>query len=392
MRFLKFFTCLVIFFTSLNGRDFVSTAEEVRLEVGENFQQQNDLHPGGTVFRVATGVHMEQSVLNPRAGNTWIGEAGAVMDGGNTVSSAFHGNAENVTIERLGLRNYTDNGIYFSSGRNVTFHKVSFSDLGSGDGETNGALRLQRVDGLIVTECFFTRVSSAILPTLCQGPIRIEWNRGVNIGRNFVQLDKCRGPGIRVNYNTMERVGDYLRPGTQDVEDWISVYKVEGLREDPAQFNYNRARGHGPSASGSFLMLGDGGGRFLEAVGNIGVSPGQVGIGLCGGQDLEIRDNLMFSDRWEQSNVAYYSHDFSAPAPCSDHSLLRNRANWLNRDGVQNTFWTSGNTKPLHMEGNVFPDETLDAGIWDEWERTIGTRSFPSSKELAGATPIPTTP
>jgi hypothetical protein len=358
------------------ARDIATHAEaSVLLKVNDNFQQINDTRPAGTVFRVASGVHIKQRVVNPKKGNQWIGEEGAILDGKDALSDAFHGKAERVTIQGLELRNYVDNGVYFTSGSDIVINQVTVRDTGSGDGEANGAIRFANVSDLAVTRSHFTRVSSGVLPTECKGPIRIEWNTGVNTGRNYVQLDKCTGGGIRVRYNTMERVGNYLRPDAQDVEDWISVYKVNGRPDDPAQFSYNRARGHGPSKSGSFIMLGDGGGRYLEAIGNVGVTPGQVGIGLCGGEHIEVRSNLMYSKVWPQSNIAYYSCNYSRPSPCGEHIIKDNRANWINRDGKQNTFWTDGNAEPLTMNGNCFPDNTLSEKIWDQWEVDINRMS-----------------
>lgn len=347
----------------------------VLLKVNDNFQRANDSYPAGTVFRVAAGVHLKQRVVNPKRGNQWIGEKGAVLDGENGLSDAFHGRANQITLEGLELRNYVDNGIYLSSGSQVAINQVTVSDTGSGDGESNGAIRLLNISNVSVTDCHFTRVSSGVLPTKCEGPIRIEWNAGVNIGRNFVQLDSCTGGGIRVRYNSMERIGDYLRRGAQDVEDWISVYKVSGLRSDPAQFNYNRARGHGPSKSGSFIMLGDGGGQYLEAIGNVGVTPGQVGIGLCGGEHINVQKNLMYSEVWPESNIAFYSCNYSQPAECGHHRIQGNRANWMNRDSRQSTFWTDDSTQPLIVSENKFPDRTLSDKIWDLWEEEINQLS-----------------
>lgn len=346
--------------------------DAVVLQPGDDFQQANDRHPPGTVFRVTAGVHPRQRVIDPKPGNQWIGDAGAVLDGQDALAEAFSGRAVKITLRGLELRNYRDNGIAFRSGSQVVVDQVQVRDTGSGDGESNGALRFFGIDGLTVTNCQLTRVSSGILPTECRGPIRIEWNTGVNTGRNFVQLDKCSGPGIRVRYNTMERVGTYLRPGAEDVEDWISVYKVEGRPDDPAQFSYNRASGHGVSASGSFIMLGDGGGQHQEAVGNVGVTPGQVGIGLSGGEHIEVRDNRMFSEVWAQSNIAFYSSNYAPTFPCGPHRLANNRANWHNRDRAQNTFWTNDSCTPLERSGNHFPDPGLDASIWRQWETTVG--------------------
>lgn len=350
----------------------VPAAQSVTLRPGNNFQAANDAHPPGTVFTVAAGVHRRQRVFNPQSGNRWVGEEGAVLDGENARGEAFAGHAENILIRGLALRNYRDNGIAFRGGGGVRVEAVHISDTGSGDGESNGAVRFFGMSDIEVTRCRFERVSSGVLPTECAGPIRIEHNVGVNTGRNFVQLDKCLGGGIRVRYNSMERVGAYLRPGAEDVEDWISVYKVRGLADDPAQFSYNRARGHGVSGSGSFIMLGDGGGVHQEAVGNVGVTPGQVGIGLSGGERITVRGNRMFSESWAQSNIAFYSSNYAKTFPCGDHVVRGNSANWTNRDGRQNTFWTNDTCQPLEAADNAFPDEGLDEKIWEAWEAAYG--------------------
>ena len=118
-------------------------------------------------------------------------------------------------------------------------------------------------------------------------------------------------------------------------------------------------------------MLGDGGGRHLEAVGNVGVTPGQVGIGLCGGEHIRVENNVMYSAAWPDSNIAFYSCNYSRPAPCGHHAVIGNRANWLNRDGKQNTFWTDRTTGKLTVKDNRFPDRTVTEEIWEQWEKDV---------------------
>lgn len=339
----------------------------VTLQVGDDFQVANNANPPGTVFCVKSGLHLKQRVVDPKAGNRWIGEANAVLDGQDSLSDAFHGTATNVQIVGLELRNYQDNGVFFGAGSQVRVVNVTVRDTGSGDGEANGALRFDNVTDLEVRGCDLARTSSGILATGCTGPLVIEGNRAENIGRNMVQLAACSGGGIRVRYNSMERVGSYLRPGAQDVEDWISVWKVQGTAADPVQISFNRARGHGTSGSGSFIMLGDGGGKYQLAEGNIGVTCGQVGIGLSGGTYITVRANAMYSDVWAASNIAFYSADYGTP-PCGNHTVENNRANWKNKAGTLNSFWQNGSCAPLVEQNNTFPDATLTATIWSSWK------------------------
>ena len=351
--------------TGVDSNGAAVPAGDVYLEPGDDLQQAVKDNPEGTVFVLRGGVY-PQARLNPRSGQSFWGEEGAVLDGENAKDAAFNSSASNVEIHNLRIERYRDNGIRFSGGSGVWVDNVVVYDTGSGDGEGNGAVRFDDSADIRVTGCYFEQVSSGVLPTSCTGPIVIEHNEGLNIGRNMVQLAACSGGGIRVRYNSMERDGTYVRPGNDDVEDWISVWRVRGLPDDYAEISYNRARGHGPSGSGSFIMLGDGGGEYQRARWNTGVTPGQVGIGLSGGRFIEVTDNLMFSDSWFNSNIAYYSADYGS-GPCGDHAVLRNRANWVNRDNTPNGFWSSGECTPLERRDNIFPDNTLDETIWDDW-------------------------
>lgn len=337
---------------------------QVVLYPGDNFQQANDNFPAGTVFLVSSGTHQGQRVHNPKPGNVWLGQNGAVMDGKNSVKAAFTGKAVNVSLRGIEIKNYVDNGIYFDAGENVVFKRLRITDTGSGTGELNGAIRLNDVSNITVSHSYFERVSSGILPTDCKGPVLIDWNTGINIGRNFVQLGKCTGANIRIEYNTMERRGDYLRPGGKDVEDWISIYRSSGTVDSPIQIRYNRARGHGHSKYGSFIMLGDAGGKHQVAEENVGVTPGQVGIGIAGGEDIKVNNNVLYSDEWQDSNIALYSADYSEPEPCDGHVISNNRSLWYHRTGVQNNLWTDKDCNPV-VENNLYPDYSLDHSIWE---------------------------
>ncbi len=343
----------------------LAAGAQVILNPGDDLQDANDIAPAGTTFLLNSGVYANGRISDPKDGNVFVGQDGATLDGGSSLTEAFDGSATDVTVCNLVLRNYADNGVHFNAGSGVRIESVEVYDTGSGSGETNGAIRFDNMSDLTVLHCYFERVSSGVLPTSCSGPITIEHNHGLNTGRNFVQLAHVSGGGIRVRYNSMDRDGTYVATGNDDVEDWISVYDVDGLPADPVEVSYNRARGHGPSSSGSFIMLGDGGGSHQEAVGNVGVTPGQVGIGLSGGHFIEVRDNLMFSESWPSSNIAFYSADYGSGG-CGDHVIANNRANWINSANQQNDFWASGSCDYLET-GNQFPDSSLDASIWDDW-------------------------
>ena len=64
-----------------------------------------DAHGGGTTFVIKAGVYWGQEV-RPKAGDTFVGEPGAVLDGGGEARWAFSSGAANVTIRGLVVQNY----------------------------------------------------------------------------------------------------------------------------------------------------------------------------------------------------------------------------------------------------------------------------------------------
>jgi parallel beta-helix repeat protein len=77
----------------------------VVVRVGESIQGKVDAHPAGTTFVIKAGVHKRQSVV-PKAGNTFVGESGAVLSGENATSYAFGAKADNVTVKNLVIEKY----------------------------------------------------------------------------------------------------------------------------------------------------------------------------------------------------------------------------------------------------------------------------------------------
>ncbi len=82
---------------------------DVEIEVGENIQQAVNGHPEGTSFLLQAGVHNQQ--VNPKTGQIFIGEPGAILDGQNSIPYAFYGPVEdnivtNVEIHNLLIRDY----------------------------------------------------------------------------------------------------------------------------------------------------------------------------------------------------------------------------------------------------------------------------------------------
>ena len=78
----------------------------VPIGVGDVAQQIVDAHPAGTTYLIKTGTHLRNFSIQPRSGDTFCGEPGAVLDGGRTLKSAFSGAASSVTLDSITVRDY----------------------------------------------------------------------------------------------------------------------------------------------------------------------------------------------------------------------------------------------------------------------------------------------
>lgn len=345
---------------------------------GEQFNIANYSCPDGSAFIIRDGIHTGQSVLSSKDGNSWIGLNGAVLDGKDSIYRAFSGGLNGNRIGWIELRNYHLHGIYSDEETSgVRIQRVKFSNIApDSSGQYFGAIQFDHSKEITVSESNFENVASGVRLRFSKGPLEIINNNAHNSGRNFFQCDDCNGAGIRISGNSLVRTDAY---GADTLEDWINLYKSSGESSDWIQVNNNRARGHSLSGSGSFIMLGDAGGGFQEAVGNIGVNPGQVGMGVAGGHDIKVEANKMYSAAWDSSNVAFYSAKYSQN--CGNHifpgpgSSVPNRANWICGDSVHcnppamNHAWTDGQcgiTNP-EITDSVVIDRSMNVDVWNDW-------------------------
>lgn len=77
----------------------------ISVSPGTDIQRLVNSNPPGSTFVLKTGIHRNQRVV-PKDGNTFVGEPGTIMDGGNQTSAAFANGGSNVTIQNLIIQNY----------------------------------------------------------------------------------------------------------------------------------------------------------------------------------------------------------------------------------------------------------------------------------------------
>lgn len=186
-------------------------------------------------------------------------------------------------------------------------------------------------------------------------------------GRNPVQFDKVTGEGNGVVDNTISN--DVASPHT---EDSISVYSSGGTEASPLLVVGNTVLNGGSSESGSGILVGDNGGEFVEVRDNLLVNPGQVGIGVAGGSDIRVVDNMVFSESHPWSNVGIYVWD-QYDTECERVEVSGNQVEWYN---------SSGDNHPRFDAGNC----GLIVG-WEDNDWTADLRSLLDDVELPEISP-----
>ena len=92
--------------TTLPGPSTCASGEAVPIGVGDVAQRVVDAHPAGTTYLIKAGTHLRNFSVQPRSGDTFCGEPGAVLDGGRSLKSAFSGGASGVTLDSVTVRDY----------------------------------------------------------------------------------------------------------------------------------------------------------------------------------------------------------------------------------------------------------------------------------------------
>jgi len=78
----------------------------VSIGTSDDAQQIVDARPAGTTFVVKAGIHQNNFSVQPKSGDTFCGQPGAVLDGGRSLATAFSGGADNVILDSITVQNY----------------------------------------------------------------------------------------------------------------------------------------------------------------------------------------------------------------------------------------------------------------------------------------------
>lgn len=218
-----------------------------------------------------------------------------------------------------------------------------------------------------VEGCRIENVVSGVYSAEGQG-IRVLGNFVRNVKGPFprgqlAQFDKVTGAGnvVRDNYAINER-------GKSFPEDVINIYQSTGTADSPILIENNYLTGDPAAGSadksenGSGIMLGDGGGAHILCRKNVILSAGQVGLGVAGGTFIRVEDNRILGRKSNVANNGLYVWNQSK-LPSHHVTLIRNRVNWVNKDGEDNSWWDGGGVQQLVQSENRFADATLPEAI-----------------------------
>ena len=221
-------------------------------------------------------------------------------------------NSTNVTLRNVRIRDTREPGIFINGSTSVDIRESNITNAASGVYAVSSS-------GIKV-QC-----SSIVNP---QGPMP----RG-----QFVQFDKVVGGENLVSCNSgLNELGKGIP------EDQINLYQSRGTAATPITISNNLLQGGGPSKSGGGIMLGDSGGQYQVARGNVLVDPGQYGIAVAGGTNITVDRNQVYGRQQSFTNVGMYVWNQYSSA-CSAITVSNNQVNWRNSSGGANNWWDGGN-------------------------------------------------
>lgn len=176
----------------------------------------------------------------------------------------------------------------------------------------------------------------------------------------YVQFENVIGAGTQINYNSGECI-----MGASYPEDLINLLNCHGTTTSPIEVYGNKFRGGGPSESGGGIMTGDNGGSNVIVKDNILVDPGQYGIAIASGTNIQILNNKVFGRQQSFTNVGIYVWN-QYSTPCGNNRVEGNTVKFTNYNGISNPHWSEGNCGPVAGYSNNLWDHPIDATILPE--------------------------
>jgi len=268
----------------------------------------------------------------PSAERSIAGNSGVLFKSSAPIS--LNG-VNNRVISLLDINGGDVNCIDLSNCKNITIKNCVLHS------STQNGVHLYKCQNIIITNCYIYDVASGVY---VQGSTAIDVNHnqvknvhGPYPRGQMVQFNNVTGAGNNVSYNVCENI-----ERESSAEDAINMYQTNGTAASPIQIIGNQIRGGGPSKTGGGIMLGDNGGSYMIAEDNILVNPGQYGIAISSGTNIQIINNKIFGRQRPFSNVGLYIWN-QYKSNCSMNIISGNQVKWINAAGKENDKWNAGN-------------------------------------------------
>jgi hypothetical protein len=227
-------------------------------------------------------------------------------------------------------------------------------------------------DHLTVQNNNFNDVASGLYATnSANGNILFSNNYATNIRGPFprgqiAQFNNVSGAANKILCNVSDQVlgGTTINGVYSGPEDHINMYMSNGTSTSPIEVAYNKLRGGG-SPSGGGIMAGDTGGSYEYVHDNILVNPGQYGIAIAGGSNIQLIANQVFAVQNTWTNIGGYVWE-QGNVSCSNNTFQGNLINFTNAAGSESGYWDGGGCGTVAGESsNTTNDTALTANIWN---------------------------
>lgn len=299
-------------------------------------------------------------------------DAVSTSNGSNQNVSGNNGISGNATyqlnqpISLSGVNNLTINGDSITGGNVACINLTNCTNIRI----THCKLLNSKSVGINLFNCSMIQIDSNYIANVTTGVyvlssnnVKVDYNQMKNMlgplpQGAFVQFNQVNGGNNSVSFNRLENI-----LGQSNPEDAINMYKSYGTAAIPITITGNWIRGGGPSLTGGGIMLGDNGGSYQVAENNILVNPGQYGMAVSGGTNMQISNNTVFSASEPFSNVGLYYWNQSGLAS-SAVKIDSNKVNFTSGlYGGENDFWIgAGSSTPIGWNTN-FWGANIDATI-----------------------------
>src|ERR1700744_2696143 len=282
---------------------------------------------------------------------------------GYTISSPiYYNHKNNITINNLSIDCSNGNtiGILIQNCSNIHITNCKiYNSLTFG-------IQLYNCKNITIDDCFITNVKAGV-DAMHSITVKVNNNQFLNMNGpfpsgNFVQFDNVNGGGNQINNNRCENIAGVAK----HPQDGLSVYQSNGLPGDSIQVIGNWIRGgqvQHDSGGAAGIVLGDVGGSYQVARGNILINPGSIGAQVQGGNHIKIDHNTIYSTSTPVALLGIACANVSGLSS-SDIYIGYNKIKWTDYNGHEDDQWFDPQsvTQPLGWTTNIL-NAKVDATI-----------------------------